>query len=317
MVEFGRFVDSSIIGPSPDTHILHKVGKEAEEVRVMVTEQFLSSTNASVFIHGKLVNGRDVTIKASQTGYIFNEINGLKKLYTHGVHVPEPIALVDRDEEPRIGIVMGRVFGKDFSDVSSPENCFLLGREVRKANEIPVSGFGLIGDDGPQFQSANEHVESTIELMTHHIQADTKAFKLLIQLWGEVREDVDAQSPKFIHRDLKGRNVMVADSGEVILLDLEYWNGGDPLWDVGGFLFYVLRSGKPQSEFEDFLQGYTEGKEPTEKEKLRILFYTLLSAGSFVELVARADPENINYATEGLRKTTDFVRGKLEKTVSA
>lgn len=296
-----------------ETYTLRRGGIIAKEVRVLITEAFLSDTNASAFFYGKLneSDGRDVALKFSTTGFIDYEYAGLSILHANGVNVPEPIALVERDQQPKIGIIMGRILGNIFSDVSSPTNRFLLGKEVRKANEIAVPGFGLITDGIAQFQSAEEYVRSEIRAIVPHIQS-AGAVQLLTDLWNEIRENVAIQQPRFVHRDIKGRNVMVSQSGDVVLFDLEYWNGGDPLWDAGEYLSYILRSGKSQSEFNDFLQGYTNGKEPTDGQKLRILFYTLLSAGRFVELVARVDPANIDYATTGLDTASTFVRGKLK-----
>lgn len=305
--------DSLHLDPS-ETYIPHRTEQAAKNFRVLgPTKPFFSSTNASEFFHGRLdkSDGRDVTLKFSTTGFIDNEYEGLSILHMHGIKVPEPIALVDRDKHPKTGIIMARIFGDDFSDVSSRSHRFILGQEVRKANEISVSGFGLIPNGIAQFQSAEEHVRAEATVMMPHIQSDTEAVQLLSELWNKVRGDVSKQQPRFIHRDLKGRNAMVAQSGDVMLLDLEYWNGGDPLWDVGGYLFYVLRSGKPQSDFQDFLQGYTNGKELTRGQGLRILFYTLFSAGRFVELVARVDPKNIDYAANGLNKVSNFVRSKF------
>jgi|GEM_PF-6982254 len=286
---------------------------QQREFTVWTSETFLSDANASLFIHGKMdkPDGRDVTLKFSTTGYISYEYSGLSILYREGVNVPEPIALVDRDQHPKTGIIMGRVFGQDFTNVSSVQNRILLGKEAKKTNSIQVPGFGYITDYFPQFQSAREQVRSEIGIMMPHIQRYEEAENLLMELWSQVSDEVAEQEPRFIHRDLKGRNVMVDNDGKVILVDLEYWNGGDPLWDVGGYLFYILRSGKSEAEFHDFLEGYTDGKEPEDGEKLRILFYTVLSAGRFVELVSRVDPANIDYATNGLTTVVNFVKAKL------
>lgn len=286
-------------------------GGEGKEIQVAVTEAFFSPVNRSPFFHGKL-DGRDVTIKFSSTGYSDNEYNGLSILYANGVCVPQPIALIERDEEPKTGIIMARIFGETLDQVPSALNRLSLGKEVRKTNEIAVSGFGLIINGIPEFKQEAEFVESTFLKMMPYIQNHKDEANLLLELWRQVKSDRTEREPRFAHRDIKDKNVIVSQSCHITLIDLEYWNGADPMWDVGGYLFYVLRTNRPESDFREFMQGYTNGQESVDHQKLRILFYSLLSAGRFVELVSRIDPNNIAYAVKSMSITSDFVRNKLQ-----
>lgn len=287
-----------------------EAGGATQEIQVRVTERFLSPYNKSPLMYGKLEDGRDVALKFSTTGYARNEYTGLALLYSNGVRVPQPIAFVTRDEPPNSGLIMERVYGDTLDKVPSVLNRFLLGREVRKMHMIGVSGFGLVNDGLPQFQRGEEYVEAVVSEIMPHIQNDREVAHLLSELWSELRPH--ATQPRFIHRDVKDKNVIVDRSSRVTLFDLEYWNGGDPMWDVGGYLFYILRIQKPEAEFREFLQGYTDGQELTDPQKSHILFYSLLSAGRLVELVSRIDPTNINYATKSMRNVSAFVKGKRE-----
>lgn len=288
----------------------HGAGGITHEIQVTVTERFLSPYNKSPLMYGKLEDGRDVALKFPNTGYARNEYDGLTLLHSSGVRVPQPIAFITRDEPPSSGLIMERVYGNTLDKVPSALNRFLLGREVRRMHTIGVSGFGLINYGLPQFQRGEEYVEAVVSEIMPHIQNDREVARLLSELWSEIRPHTT--QPRFIHRDVKDKNVIVNQSDRVTLFDLEYWNGGDPMWDVGGYLFYILRIQKPEAEFREFLQGYTDGQEPTDPQRSHILFYSLLSAGRLVELVSRIDPTNIDYATKSMRNVSAFVKGKRE-----
>lgn len=285
-------------------------GSAPRDILVTVTESFVSPYNKSPLKFGKLQDGRDVALKFPTTGLARNEYVGLELLHSNGVRVPEPIAFVERVEEPTSGIVMEKLEGRTLDEVTTPENRFLLGREVRKMHMIGVLGFGLIDQGTPQFQQGADYVESVMAEITPHLQGDRESAHLLSELWGELK--AQAIQPKFIHRDVKDKNVIVEPAGRVALFDLEYWNGGDAMWDVGGYLFYTLRTQKPEAEFREFLQGYTDGQESADPQKTDILFYSLLSAGRLVELVSRVDPNNIDYANKSMSKVAAFVKGKRD-----
>ncbi len=292
------------------THQETRNGKR--DINVMVTETFVSANNQSQLMHGHLENGRSVTLKFPNTDFAYNEYLGLSLLTNNGIRAPQPIAFITRDEVPKNGLIMERINGVTLYEAPSPKNRFLLGRAVRKMHDISVEGFGLVNNGSSQFQSGEEYIASVISDLTPYAQNNKDGLNLLYNLWNKVEPHGVQQSPKFIHRDLKDKNVMLDQAGDITLIDLEYWNGGDPMWDVGGYLFFTLRTGESESTFIDFLQGYTDGQEPTDNQKLNTLFYSLLSAGRFLELVAQKDPANIDYAIRSMNTVSSFIKKKVQ-----
>lgn len=176
---------------------------------------------------------------------------------------------------------------------------------------IGVPGFGLIHKDVPQFHQGTDYVESVIARIMPQLHIDRESAHLLSEFWEGLR--AEPVQPKFIHRDIQDKNVIVEPGGGVALFDLEHWNGGDAMWDVGGYLFRTLKNQKPEAEFQEFLQGYTNGQESTDPHKSKILFYSLLLAGRLVDLTSRVDPANIDNARKTMRSVTAFIKGKQEK----
>lgn len=287
------------------------VGGAPRDILVTVTESFVSSYNKSSLKFGRLQEGREVALKFPTTGRARNEYTGLELLHANGVRVPEPIALVERIEEPTSGILMEKLEGRTLEEVTSPQNRVLLGREVRKMHMIGVPGFGLIDQGIPQFQQGADYVESVMAKIMPQVHTDRESAHLLSELWGELRGE--AVQPKFVHRDIQDKNVIVEPTGRVALFDVEHWNGGDAMWDVGGYLFYTLKTQKPEAEFREFMQGYTDGQESSDLQKAEILFYALLLAGRLVDLVSRVDRNNINYARKSMHSVVTFIKERQGK----
>lgn len=282
-----------------------------QDILVTLTESFSSAYIGSSLMHGELENGRGVTLKFSRIqGGTEREYAGLALAYNHGISVPEPIAIVTREEEPTNGLILERVYGETLAQSSSPEKRQRFGQEVRKLHDIDVPGFGILSGDVSQFQEMEPYVGSWLAKILPYLKEDEGKI-LLMDLWNQAKPIVLAQKPVFLQHDVNDNNVMVDAQGKLTLLDFEWWQGGDPMDDLGLYLYHNVRQDKPEDEYRDFLLGYNQGQPLDDSQKLDLLFHTVLAAGRVVSFCARLNPSRLEEAQKDFDKITHYVRTRL------
>ena len=106
-------------------------------------------------------------------------------------------------------------------------------------------------------------------------------------------------------------NVIIKPDNNISILDFEWWQGGNPLDDLGTNLFYSLRANEPYELYQFFLQGYFNGKSITNEQMHSILFYTMLAASRVVSFCTRTNTEKLGEALTDLNKTLEFIKPRL------
>lgn len=281
-------------------------------IKIRVKRQTNSEFIGSTILYGTLENSQDVVCKLSEIpGGAEREWEGLQIAFLHGISTPTPIALVEFGEKATEGIISEEVSGNLFNNSNSTSLEFSLGQLTKELHQIPQPGWGVIKQGIPEFKSPLEYYKKWLEMTLPQIGNNQLKPNILLELFNRGRGHILTQPPVFIHKDLKDSNIIVTPKNSLVIFDFEWWQGGNPLEDVGVRLYHSIRSQKPNILFQNFLEGYFGKTSLTSLELYDLMFHTIFSAARVVSFTARRNISFLDEAKSDYIKTESYIRNLL------
>lgn len=277
-------------------------------IRVRILSRFASEFTNNVVYSGEMEDGSDVVVKFSQLDEgAEREFRGLVLANAHDISSPKAISMIRRGERPSTGFIMQRVKGVQLSEVDSIENESRLGSVVSKLHKINLPHYGPLGDRSAKFNSAEAYLNYWIQKTMPYIGEKSEAARFLDKFFTLGKEHILAQEPKLIHRDIQENNVYVQQDGKVVLIDFEWSQGGNPLDDIGVYLYHAIRTNKSQHKTEAFFNGYFKDHRLSSLERYDLLFHLVLAAARTVGFCTRMSRDRLEGAKVDMDKVVSYV----------
>lgn len=234
------------------------------------------------------------------------EWDGYLLAFSHKVPTATPVALVSREQKPRLGIITDRVHGPSIEAAPTEAQLHQVGIELRKLHAISVPGYGYFAKAVPQFRSAQEYLSFWFEKTLPYIEKKPSVYALFKQLHDAASVRIYSFSPSFIHKDVRLENVLV-DAGGIKFIDFEWWQGGDSMDDIAIALYHWVRTEKRPDSFKPIVDAYFKGSAVTDQERITISFYLLFQALRFVSFCERINPAHKAEAYQYLDKIIEYI----------
>lgn len=297
----------------------YKIYTKEEElkksVKVRLLSGFTSEYTGNAIYFGRLEDSSDVVLKFSQLEEgAEREFNGLVLANTHGIPSPRAVALIHREERPSNGFIMQKIEGIPFTEVGNSEQEFQLGLVVRQLHEIKLPYYGPLGDHVMKFDTAKQYLDYWLQRTLPYIGEQSEASKLLADLFTQGKDHILNQEPRLLHRDTQDNNVYVQPNGNIAIIDFEWAQGGNPLDDIGVYLYHAIRTNKPQDKIDAFFRGYFKEHELSNLDKYDLMFHLVLAAGRTVSFCARMNSNGLEEAEANMSKIVLYVKGILRNT---
>jgi len=280
-----------------------------DEYKVSVLEKHISPFTGSRLLFGFMEDGREVVVKYS----VYpegprREWEGLQRVSAANVPAQNPISLA-KDSKNKLVLVTERVLGEILMKVPGDEKRNELGKIVRLMHEsVQIDG----NEWANRIQDEKYHqkyFEFWEQLGISEISPTSIASLQLRDLLDVVSSHFPQIFPSFIHNDLHEDQVIYSSMNGNKLIDFEVWKEGDPLFDIGMYLFHSLRGEYPSEYAQEFISGYF-GKDVSELEKLTVIFYTLFIGMRAVGYFAKFRPDYLPTAISNLRLSSKFVESE-------
>ncbi len=282
--------------------------QEGVSLKLAVTQRKTSDFQKSDLVYGKLSNDSSMLFKFPVIQEnVAREWEGLVIAHRAGVSVPTPLGQLEREEDPRLGLAMEFVDGRSLVDDTNPDIRYKLGHEVRKMHEIRLSAYGIQNEEVPIFKTEADFDNHWLSLTLPFIpEGEGKGSLVNILYDGDSKRN--KSDARFLHRDLNSSNVIIRSDNSVCIIDFEWWQGGNPMDDLGGYRYHALRTSESPILYQAFEEGYFNGKPVPDLDKKNILFYTLLSAFRVVRFSARTQQSRVNESIYNLNRTIDYIK---------
>lgn len=282
-----------------------------KEFRVRITQDYVSEYVGNHILFGLLDDGKEVVIKFNRiAGGAVQEFNNLLLANSFNVPSPRAIGIVQDKEESGVGFMMEKASGISLDEADGIDPECALAKAVRTLHAISLPGYGPIIRGKPQFDSSSDYHDFWLERIIPFIE-DPTTTHLLEDLYNENREFILSQSPVFIHRDLKGSNVLV-NPPDISIIDFEWAQGGNRNDDLAVYLYHAIRLDRSNDNVDAFFNEYFGGKKMPDQEKYNLLFYLLLAAGRVVSFSARMNRERLGEAERDLKKVVNYIDSVLK-----
>lgn len=284
------------------------------KIKVATIEEFFSEYNGNSLIHGELEDSRAVILKFSRiTSGASREWAGLTRAYSYGLSVPKPVARITREQKPTEGFIMEKIEGSTFNIQSSELLKFKLGQELKRMHTIVLPGFGAIDTDEnkPQFIQMEDYIEFWLNRTLPYVSENNSVERLLKQLYRGAQSHILSQEPRFIHRDIQDNNTFESEDSRIVIIDFEWWQGGDPIDDLAVYLYHTIRLNSPLKEYQAFMQGYCGGRELSDLETHALYYYLVLAASRVVSYCSRLNRSRLGEAESDLLKVMMFIERNM------